>query len=624
MTDDSAALFLPCENALTYAEAARLIDDVAAPVPFICTGRTDLILAARHAASLYQARRQPPCADVGIILPPDKDRLRVLTAMLAPLARRWERDICLSARTGPQSVLVVGLYENLKSEYITPLLDRQRGSRAVYLLTGRDIASLSWMLAKQYVQTAAAADALLSDVSRNNAIGAAEVLGSSDFASQDVAEYLHGKRWRRILFHGHGKDDYLNLGDWTLCGLHETAPVAGPVTLQPRCGYGYPCFKPAEKLIKISGLTAAEIVLSSCNSGALPDSAFYDSRYQLLLSSIDGTPQSVVAAARVHDSGAPENSVFMRAAAQPYGDNGSAPNTTENLNASVADMHPYIPFLQYGFPVPDLRDSSAAPPVLSTNEAVDPYRELLAASVERALMWLDCGILPGNHPLRPRLAKFVTRYFDAAALRHLKDFPVAGRDLQGDLQSLDYAMVRRVIQDPEDPIMHSLEYWGKRSRIVEPASTTTVCGCGRSASEFSRTGIIRAIPDTVCVACARCGYAHMRMVSGLSMTTYFPASIQAGESAVATVRISGGRASRAQLGIFVPSYLRDACEATPAAAKVTVIPSGEVSAHFTLQLDKTAIPQIYYYTVVAVQDLSVALVRTHFGLFPPGGDASDG
>ena len=116
----------------------------------------------------------------------------------------------------------------------------------------------------------------------------------------------------------------------------------------------------------------------------------------------------------------------------------------------------------------------------------------------------------------------------------------------------------------------------------------------------------------------------MRMVSGLSMTTSFPASIQAGESALAAVRVSGGRASRAQLGIFVPPYLRDACEVTQAAAKVRVIPSGEVSAHFTLQLDKTAIPQIYYYTVVAVQDLSVALVRTHFGLFPPGGDASGG
>lgn len=182
------------------------------------------------------------------------------------------------------------------------------------LLTGRDAASLAWFTAKQYAVTApgVAELGLFTATDRPVAIEGVRVFDERRLEAEDIQPQVLDPLWRRVMFQGHGKDDSINLAEFTLCGLSEAAP-RHPDLLGPRCAYGPDCYKPKDKLIPLHEVRAAEIVLSSCNSAPLADAVVYDPKYQLMLNAIDGTAKDVVAALTVHDSDRPENDAWMRA-----------------------------------------------------------------------------------------------------------------------------------------------------------------------------------------------------------------------------------------------------------------------------------------------------------------------
>ncbi|MFD1277051.1 hypothetical protein ACFQ51_50355 [Streptomyces kaempferi] len=168
------------------------------------------------------------------------------------------------------SVLLVGVYADLRADAVQHTLDAAHATgRPLSLLTGRDVHSLSWMAAKQYARvTPDAPVGVLSELDTAAPAPQADVwLGAADVHRLDVRQIALGQVWRRVLFHGNGKDDQLNLGQFTLCGASPAA--AAPGMPGPRCAYGLGCTKPQDKLIPARGIRAAELVLANCFSGAL-------------------------------------------------------------------------------------------------------------------------------------------------------------------------------------------------------------------------------------------------------------------------------------------------------------------------------------------------------------------
>ncbi|MER7585347.1 hypothetical protein [Kitasatospora sp. NPDC097691] len=640
-------LFHACPDPEEYRERARdRAERPSAPVPVLTTGRPDLAAAAEYAAPLYAAGRVPPCSEIGLLLPPPAatgdpgpagdpggpDGREQLSPLLDPLARRWvhtAEDVPPSAG----SVLVVGTYPRLRHDALGPLLRPAGPDRSLTLLTGRDLPSLSWMLAKQYVgvRPEVVGRALFSDTDAPAGGGRGEVFAGAALRADGLRAALTGRRWRRVMVQGHGGDDHVNLGTWTLCGRAAADVPSGPARTRPRCGHGHPCFKREDRLVGPGEVLAAEIVLSSCANGPFADTASYDSRYQVMLAALDGPAQSVVAAPGVHDSDRPENLVYL-AHERPDGLAGP-------LNRSLADVTPGPVYLQYGFPTapgagtggpagpPAPRPTAAgrgahgadrpAPPAdaLPAEQLALPA-EQLAVPVDRAVAYLSGGLLPPRHPLRPRLERFAGKYLALLSRAGRPYPPAVAEGLRGDLQSLDHAIAGQLRRDPEDPLARYPEYWARRSRIVgEPEAVG--CGCGLQATRTVLGGLARIVPDTESVLCPRCGDVAVRQSGAPLVRAEGPQVLRAGAEAELTVGLSAGRAGApVQLGVFFPPFLRAACAVEPPGSRVRLSPAGEHTARFTLRVAPDALPQMHYCRVFAVQDLAVSGARAQFPVVP--------
>jgi hypothetical protein len=604
-------LFQPVTQDRFRCAVKEFLDpDSAHPVPVPIEGRPDLARSLELAAHLYSGLRRPHPLDVGIVL--GADELPDGIADLArPLARRWltERELADAAglrRRHPGTLLLVGCYHRLTLDPVRALLlTTYRDSRqGLTLLSGRDTASLAWNIAKQYAQPSPAADAvgLFTDTDRPPHLPGVRVYDDRDFDDRDIQAEILGTRWRRVTFQGHGKDDSVNLGEFTICGRNQEVPAA-PGLLGPRCAYGLPCYKPEDKLVPLHRVEAVEVVLSACNSGPLADLALYDPKYQLLLNALDGPARTVVSAVSVHDTDRPENVAWMHAAL-------TGADSVDTLNASLAGSHPYPAFMRFG--LPDAAGSVAPEPA---ERRLDP---LVLTTGRRLTALLASDLLTPNHPLRPRLTK-LARKVDQWVARptHLADQSAdeIHASLTADLQSLDHVIAEQVAADPEDDLMNYPAHFGDRSTL-DPAWHDVTCHCGRPAQEYTRRGVLPHVLDTTCVVCMRCGDVTFRLPQAPGLLAHSADEVRQGGTLEIRAELTAARTGPVRLGLFVPRYLREDTTVEPAVTKVRAPAGQPVPVGFRVHFATGTAPQAYYFTVFAVQDLAVSTARRHFGVLP--------
>jgi hypothetical protein len=587
-----------------YATAVQEFLRSGGPVPVRLGERADLVDSVLLAEEVYgSADRAPAGCARGVLLGaeqlPDG-----LVALLRPLAARWldEKEL------GPElfepdgedgSLLVAGVYDLLTLDPVrATVLAAHRAGVPLTLLTGRDADSLAWFTAKQYavVDAGVTAAGLFTSVDRPAPVGEVTVFGERELERRDALAEILGTRWQRLLFQGHGKDDSINLADFTVCGLSEAAPRRDG-TVGPSCAYGPTCYKPQDKLVQLRRVRAAEIVLSSCNSAPSVDAAIYDPKYQLLLNAVDGTAKEVTAAPTVHDSGRRENEAWLAAV------QADAPSTPV-LNASMDDIQPYPSFVQYGLTA-RTGEVAAGP-----RQSQDP---LLLTVAARLGGYLGGGLLAQNHPLRPRLAKLAAKV-DLAVARQAA--PGALDTLRDDLQSLDHAVAQRLAEDPDDELGDYPGYFGDRSVLDLGTVGTVPCQCGRPAQRFLKRSLVPTALDTDCVVCVRCGDVSFRLPDSPELWIDAAETVPAGRTLEVTVRVRAPRRGPVRVGVFVPRYLQANCAVTPAHQRLKAAAGGEHQVSFTLALSAETSPQAYYLTAYAVQDLALSSARRHFGVGP--------
>ncbi|MEV6670032.1 hypothetical protein [Streptomyces sp. NPDC051162] len=607
----SAAVFRPVARG-GFAAAVKefLADPGRLPVPVPVEGRADLDRSVGLAAGLYDGVRTPPQVDFGIVLGAG-ELLDGVVELAHPLAGRWLPEEELDDAAGfrcPGSLVVVGGYDRLGLDPVRALLlATYRGAeRALTLLSGRDDASVAWNIAKQYGRSVPGVDALglFTDTDRPPRLPGVRVFDDRDFERSDIQREILGTRWRRVVFQGHGKDDSVNLGEFTICGLNPAVPAA-PGLLGPRCAYGLPCYKPEDKLIPLNRVEAVEVVLSACNSGPLADLALYDPRYQLLLNALDGPARTVVSAVSVHDSDRPENVAWMRAAV-------TGADSVDTLNASLAGSHPYPAFMRFGMPGEPSRTPAAPKP---SEHRPDP---LVLTVGRRLTALLASGLLPHNHGLRPRLSK-LARKVDLWVARptHLADqsSEEIRSSLAADLQSLDHVIAEAVAANPEDEIMNYPAHFGDRSSL-DPRVREVTCHCGRPAQEFTRRGLLPQILDTTCAVCMRCGDVTFRVPEAPALLAHAADEVEQGGVLEVRADLLASRTGPVRLGLFVPTYLRQDTTVEPATVKVRGSAGEHRDVTFRVRFAPGTAPQAYYFTVFAVQDLAVSTARRHFGVVP--------
>lgn len=591
------------------------------PVPVWVGPRRDLADAVTLAAGLYTGTRRPPVCDLGVVV---GDAVPGEVRRLArPLAREWLGEGEPSAdpvdpadlANTKGSLLVVGCHADLGAAVLRPVLEAAylRG-RDVFLLTGRDPHSLAWATAKQYADAGQeGVTGLFTELDGLPLPTRARYFDTRTMDTADIRSEVLGRAWKRILFNGHGTDDSINLGQFTVCGLSPTATAtaatgAGAVPLSaPRCAHGLGCYKPTEKLIPVHRVRAAEIVLSGCDSGPLVDLASYDPAYQLFLNAIDGPAQTVVAALSMHQSGRVENVAWLDSATR-------GGSTARVLNASLRDIHPYPTFVQAGLP------SSGYPP--GAGLPVPPadgaeVRALVRTASTRLQGLLTTTLLAPGHPLRGRLERLAEKV-EASATRLVMgsatERGVLLRELEPDLQSLDHALAERIAANPDDDVMEFPRFFGHRSSVDDEDVSLTPCLCGRPGWRYLRRGFTARVPDTVAVGCLRCGPIGYSFAGAVTLRASAEAAVEAGGTLRIEAEVESARGGVAQVGVFVPGELR--ASVGPPLHRVRLRPGVPRRVVFDVTPHPVSAPQEYHYTAFGVQDLGIALIRRHFGLRP--------
>lgn len=615
----TSSLFSVLDDEISYAAAVDefLAAPSAASVPVWTSRRADIVASVERAASLYAGVRRPAARMYGVLLKPETLPTG-LARLIAPCASTWvdlaEVGTMLdqlakedAGRSGAHSLVIAGLYENFTVDLLWPVLRvaAHRPSARLTFLTGRDAASLAWFTAKQYVCRAPDVDefGLFTSTDRGLAQPGIHLRDQQVMQTADIKSEVLGTRWRRLFLQGNGKDDSLNLGEFTVCGKNE-AVSRDPARLAPLCAHASEpvCYKPVDKLISLREVRAAEIVLSSCHGAPFADAAIYDPKFQLMLNAIDGTAQDIVAAITAHESGHAENRAWIEAAL------GNASSITA-LNASITTAQPFPAYVRFG-----MGENDGVAPEQPSLEP-DP---LLLTTATRVTAYLAGELLTPKNPLRVRLGELATKIENQVSRRAMamQDRSTMLRDLHNDLQSLDYAIATQFVEDPENDLSNYPAYYASRSRL-DPSSVEHVCcQCGRPAERYIQRSLVPTALDTEGIICMRCGDVAYRLPGAPFLLLCADEDVPQGGTFDVRVVVRNGRPGAVRVGLYVASFARAFCTVTPELRKVRVNAEGDGETQFTLTLAPHISPHAYYMTAFAVQDLAVTKACRHFGVFP--------
>jgi hypothetical protein len=597
-----ASRFLPCDTLDELKHAtARLLSGKAAEVPFLAAGRPDLRESAAVAEELYDSTVRPEPMDVGLDLLGNTGDAEVIREFVGPLAHRWTSDPAEVPERA--SLLVCGLYGDIRSDTVLPLIGFREPDRRVALLTGRDLASLSWMIAKQYRRRRATLTARgIFGETDGFSHGGAEVFETGDLDDDELDTLLKKTVWRQLIFHSHGKNDLIHLGEWGLCGLSDSVHTDESDEAKPSCGYGFPCPKDKRKLVRATELRTAQLILSGCYTSPTVDAASYGARYQLVLAAIDGTAQTVVGAMTSNVAGAPELVEMLECG-------NDTRDVSARLNHSLERSAPYRAFLQYGFHFADT-DPSANTHSATTIGAADP---LMTVALNRAASWTGTHILPNSHPANDAAAKLQRRYM--RLLPRVKNDAIDAR-LVRDISAIDAIMAERISVNPDDPVATYAEYWGDRSVVHDKALDAKCPTCGGVAVEFSMVGSVVLVPGLHITTCAKCGNNRSRFSDGPVVEAFSATVTQPGDQLIVSTSIT--RASPEHplhCCIAVPVYLAD-CKIASPVRKAEPDRSTTITSEFVIQLSDSTVPQEYYFAIFAVENLAIGMARQTFMVRP--------
>jgi hypothetical protein len=598
-----------------WEDYARVADafspDRGDPVPVWLPSRSDLLVATKSASDLYDGVAPRPAdeADLGIIV---GDTSMISLPLVTPFARHWIHLASLDRIEIPddvQALLVVGLYRDLTSTGVRALTSAafRRPDLTVGFLSGRDAESLSWFIAKQWLQPINSGLPIgwFSTQSQPPESSAIDGFGPKQLANTNLNQVLLGSPWRRLTLQGHGKDDVINLDDYTICGLNPYVPTT-PGRQRPRCGYGFGCFKDESKLIRIDTVRAVEVLLSSCHSGPVSDVSIYDEKYMLSLSALDGTAQTVSCAMNVHSAREAQDQLWLDALRR------GLPVPTMDLNASLGTQLAVPAFWHFGLPPRRLERRSG--------EDIQPARfaaELRSAG-HRLRAMLSSELLPDNHAVKPALRK-INRLFDDYTRRVYQRSPLGDRerDLRCAIDSVDARMANMLAKDPEDALMNFGVYFSERADIDMGSVEHLTCACGQPAVRYTRsTDQIPGILPVVYVVCLRCGDVEVAMEGMPRLMCRTPTQVVPGNTMSITVEINGGERCGGTVGVFVPPYMREWAAVAPPTRRVKLHPDRRSEIAFEVDIDGQVPPQSYWVSAYCLSNLGLSTTIRHFGVAP--------
>lgn len=310
-------------------------------IPILIQNRGDITRLKEKIPLLYRLKKDKKAECTFIFLDSSIEFLKIALFHLAEnsIFKNMD-DICLNKLTG--DVCIVGYYSDYN---ISKLEELQtlcfQGSFKLQYLIGRDMTSLTWLIAKQFFVS----DNIKHLIVLGNGMQIEEyrtvknlenenisVLTIKDLKNPRTISQIENNFYKTIIFYSHGKDDHINLDDYTLCGKSFNADHISSPCSSPTCNNGT-CFKDNKKLIPISNLCCEKLILASCHSNTYSDASNYTVNYNLGMAAVDSLARNIIVASSATRFGIRELLIIGDVETQNE-------DITKEINTSLKDVQP--------------------------------------------------------------------------------------------------------------------------------------------------------------------------------------------------------------------------------------------------------------------------------------------
>lgn len=594
-------LFKLCATKEEYCLNLKIFLNKKEEIPVLWGNRTDLIQSVEDASRLYESVCFPVRRSIGIALSKEENT-RPINKMLGAFAEQWlDLHMVTDRKFEPNDTAVFyGLYEDLCYDSLYEILAYLYERDIEYsFLIGRDIYSLSWICAKQFLQEMPADKNGIFTYKRwtKGASGLetiVEIYDSETYGDLNIKDIILNHEWSSILFHGHGKVDHINLGEYTLCGNNECiATQKGEFA--PGCGHdNQSCFKDEEMLIHVNRIRACSIIMNSCNNGAFKDLACYGAKYNLLLNAIDSTAKYVTSSFAVQNSDLLE--------IRNYADCLGGQNPSDTFHESLKDIQQYPCFFEIGLHNKKMRNNNIIRP-----EQLDFFLN----ATDIAEKYISNGLLPKEHPILKRLEGFNK---SATLFLRRDNQRNKGNDIKewiSKIESIDYSIAKTIQKNPNDAIMNFESYFISRSKIRKEIKTGS-CSCGEKAIEYTLQGLITSMFNLEINFCYKCGDKLVRMEGSPEICVMAPSIVKKGIGINCHCIISSVDNGDITVGWFVPNYIEKYLEEDSRLYKFRGTRGATFDLDFEIKLSTDIPLQEYYFVVYAVQNFKISRCSQYF------------
>lgn len=571
---------------------------------FINKNRIDLAtIANQYTFEKFKKKNISKC-DYGIIVSPEANFYSKTKLFCSSWVTSYKDIISDTCKT----LVIVSLYKDFSQDSIRKILEFARDNLIdVYFLIGRDLCSLSWLIAKQFISIKTDSKGLFTYKNLNFDLTDYHQWNLYDIKNiekNDIKYLLENKLWHQVVFHGHGKEDNLNLDEFTICGLNQQATNDTPFF--PSCGFiGQSCFKDDKKTIPLNKVKAEQIYLVSCNNFPFYDAKLYSLKYNLVLNAVDGYARNILASIGIQSSDNMELNLMLK--------NSDFSTLGNRMNRILDDIQPFISIISIGLPILDNENE-----VCNHIEKVE-LTELSKIILSRLSAYHSSFMVNENH-VAYKLSKKMMKDFSQLTRRgtigvtnsDLEKFEI---NLKNRINPFSKVIAENML-DVNDELHNFDSFNIFRSSVNKNSVRKGMCSCGKDSLEFNYIPNVPNVFEIETEYCYRCGDKQVGM-------RYMPKilfkcdenNLNKGSFEIDfEFEINPQHEGDIFWGLTVPSYIQSYLLGQ---TKIEKIKNKKVQKYIrkgTVSFDNSIPKQSYYLILLIVQNGGIKVSRCFFNL----------
>lgn len=522
-------------------------------------------------------------------------------------AKKWvTKEEALAQIDSVSSILVMALYSDFTQENVLDLLTMAKQKNInIYFLVGRDFSSVSWLIAKQFLNEK-------SDDEKINGIFSYKKLNNIHskkwsifdirrLEKEDIKDILKNNSWENLVFHGHGKEDHLNLADFTLTGFNKNLRKVSDFA--PSIGHqGQAFFKDIDKSIQLHDLNVEKVFCFSCNNLPFNDSRLYDERFNLVLDLIDGTPKSIIASLSVQSADTPELSEIIH--------DSTIDTVSARLENKLRDIQTFPSIITIGLPIKK-----------KMTKALDSAERLTKATkiiLNRVSSYSASNMLSPNHEVF-RLSQKIFSDYIAQTRRGTfgtteEDYKAFEKNLINRVNPLSKKIAENMWNNQNDELQEFDNYNIYRSVAKSSSIYEGLCDCGGHTHTVNYAPELTSIFPLKSTYCYRCGDKNTKMLEMPEIKFTCDDFNEHDLSIKYQIEITPNQIGDVFYSVQLPSYIEKSVINKDVLHKVKFKTLKKVSIEGVIFFKSNTILQSYYLKLFSVQNAGIAFNRAFFNL----------